>query len=249
MAILGILIALMFPALVAGREKGRQAYCANNLRQLHLANTMYADDHDHYVAAASDIFTSNLRRWHGIRESTDEPFDSRNGPLAPYLGLARRVRRCPSFLAYVGNQPSANTFESSCGGYGYNDRGVGSKAYLYGYTEEAAAEGMSPSGIRNPSQTVMFSDTAFPQPYDDPTYLIEYSFAEAYHFVSGNPPAESSSVAKPSVHFRHGERVNVLWCDGHISSEELTTEAAESYFADFEIGWFGGADNSLFDPY
>ncbi len=94
----------------------------------------------------------------------------------------------------------------------------------------------------------MFCDAAFPQPYGNPTYLIEYSFAEAYHFVSGSPPQETASRAAPSIHFRHDAEANVVWCDGHVSAERLATTAEEGS-TKFNIGWFGGPDNELFDPY
>jgi len=44
-AIIGILAALILPALSSAKEKGREAYCKNNLHQIGVALVMYKDDH------------------------------------------------------------------------------------------------------------------------------------------------------------------------------------------------------------
>jgi len=46
MAILAVLSALLFPALRGGLEKARAASCLNQLRQISMAMTLYADEHD-----------------------------------------------------------------------------------------------------------------------------------------------------------------------------------------------------------
>ena len=49
-AILAILAAILFPVFARAREKARQSSCASNLKQLALANLMYAQDYDeHFV--------------------------------------------------------------------------------------------------------------------------------------------------------------------------------------------------------
>lgn len=45
-AIICILAALLLPAIWKSREKGRQTDCINNLHQISLALTLYADDHE-----------------------------------------------------------------------------------------------------------------------------------------------------------------------------------------------------------
>lgn len=241
--------ALLIAGMSEAVEHARRAQCASNLRQLFAANMLYASEHGAYVPAASDIMPpgQNNRRWHGARASWNEPFDGTQGPLVPFLGKDGSIRRCPSFRGYK-TGAAYNAFESSCGGYGYNDRGVGSRVYRLGFTAEAMRQGMPPGSIRDPRHTVMFADTALAQPYGKPDYLIEYAFAEAYHFVNGNPPQETAWVATPSIHFRHRKRANVVWCDGHVSAERMTI-AGSGAMEDLLIGWFGPNDNSLFDPY
>ena len=48
-AIIAILAAILLPALNSARERGRSASCINNLKQIGLAMTMYADANDQWV--------------------------------------------------------------------------------------------------------------------------------------------------------------------------------------------------------
>ncbi len=245
--IIGMLGTLLFSGVQRALGAARRARCASNLRQLFLANAQYEIDYGYYVPAAADIHTSNRQRWHGTRQSSRGAFDAMKGPLIPYLGADGEIRRCPSFRSVVAAQ-AANAFEASCGGYGYNAVGVGSRTYQMGMVSAAMERGMSSDMIRNPSRTIMFADAAFPQPYGpSPTHLIEYSFVEPYFWVF-EPGQESGFRADPSIHFRHNGFANVVWCDGHVSSERLESEGP-SHFTAMGVGWFGSPNNLYFSPH
>jgi len=91
-AIIGLLAGMLLPALTQARESGRQAACLSNLRQLYLANLTYSTECGCYAPAAPDIWGNNLIRWYGTRPAAGVPFDSRTGPLSPYLGDSKAVR-------------------------------------------------------------------------------------------------------------------------------------------------------------
>jgi prepilin-type N-terminal cleavage/methylation domain-containing protein/prepilin-type processing-associated H-X9-DG protein len=48
-AIIAILAAMLLPALAQAREKGRQASCTSNLKQIGLSSLMYTDDYKEYI--------------------------------------------------------------------------------------------------------------------------------------------------------------------------------------------------------
>src|ERR1035437_2752162 len=52
-AIIGILAAMLLPALNKAREKGRMAVCISNLRQISVALHLYTDENDGYMPTPS----------------------------------------------------------------------------------------------------------------------------------------------------------------------------------------------------
>jgi prepilin-type N-terminal cleavage/methylation domain-containing protein/prepilin-type processing-associated H-X9-DG protein len=245
--IIGLLAGLLLPALSQTRESGRQAVCLNNLRQLYLANLTYATEYNYYAPAAPDIWGNNLIRWYGSRPAAGVPFDSRTGPLSAYLGDSQAVRACPSMPKWNFVTTGDAAFEAGCGGYGYNYLGVGTRSYSLGYTEAASLSGMHPDDISRPSTTVMFCDTAYSQFSAGQTYLIEYSFAEPEKFLSATGMMYGQPT--PSIHFRHRQRANIVWCDGHATAEPLTRSDG-GLSQKFMVGWFGNAvSNYYFAPF
>lgn len=231
-AIIGTLAAMVFPAYAKAREKGRQATCMSNLRQLALAIVMYTADNDGgYVPAMTP---DNLMRWHGVRASLDEPFHPEGGPLWTYYQSAQ-LKLCPSFSAVVDSQG----FEQGTGGYGYNEQYVGGSPLPWPDMCTPAREFQ----IQNPAETVMLTDTAF---LDENGKLIEYSFCEAPYYQLWASPAD------PSTHFRHNKLANVAFCDGHVRAMPMVTTHDSGWWLTTEdyrkndLG-FLGEDNSLYD--
>ncbi|NLN93084.1 MAG: DUF1559 domain-containing protein [Candidatus Hydrogenedens sp.] len=260
-AIISILSAILLPALSRARSAARSSQCVSNLRQIFLANTMYAAEHNgHYVPAAADMYDFMLsgaepehfggrHRWHGTRETPNPrtPFNPDTGPLTEYLPDGR-VKECPVFFEFKEHNPLENTFEAGAGGYGYNMAYVGSMLSLVKDPVEAVRLGMPESAIIQPARTIMFADAAMPQE----SGLIEYSFVEPPFYVSSDyPHGREDWMNSPSIHFRHYGRVNVLWCDGHITSERWEWAPAENIYgasnSRWNVGWFGPENNSLFE--
>ncbi len=238
-AIITVLAGLLMPALSKAREKGRQAVCMSNLRQLSIAFVMYTIDYEYYPPAASDINSTNKHRWFGERISGDPWSPSSfamtpNTPIYAYLPDAK-IRACPTFRHFVGG------WEGGAGGYGYNDQYVGGSGSMGDPMAEIPAR---ESQIRNPTETIMLADTAIWQNNG----IIEYAFVTSPYWDFSGWLIEST----PSIHFRHNGMANVAFCDGHVESRKMDATRAGAYASSEDIQksnnlGYVGIDNTLYD--
>jgi len=252
-AIVALMMAILMPALGAARSGGRTLACQSNLRQLLIAGIGYATENDgFYVPAASDVWdNAGLNRWHGRRETLDEPFDSLKGPLAGYLSDGQ-VKECPKKVDFVRGQDWSSNFEQGCGGYGYNMTYIGSRMWQNGVNssqtwKDSYARTTRSTEVAAPGRTLMFADTAMAKGSKS---LIEYSFAEPPFTVQYGRPVTSFYMS-PSVHFRHRDRANVGWADGHVEPRQLAKLDSKNVYgidsSKMNLGWFGPVDNSPYD--
>ncbi|MCD6304573.1 MAG: hypothetical protein J7M21_06390, partial [Planctomycetes bacterium] len=184
----------------------------------------------------------NNIRWFGRRKNWSQPFSRTGGPLSDYLPSGM-VEGCPSFENF------GRGFEAGCGGFGYNNAFVGRYVVPVprgGYrpgTRDFHLTGNFDELFAKPSETVAFTDAAFVA-----GGLIEYSFCEPPKWpLYGWSP-------RPSIHFRHLGRANVVWLDGRVTAERMTFTndsmtgvAYQGSPGDYDVGWFGPRDDSLFD--
>src|SRR5438445_1692892 len=101
-AIIGILAALLLPALATAKERSRRVRCLSNLRQLAIGMTVYAMDNSDKVVAARDIPGSNPARFVQIALNPPEAAAARTVGLNV---LTNSVWTCP-------NRPGFPTFEA-----------------------------------------------------------------------------------------------------------------------------------------
>src|SRR4030042_5847401 len=187
-SVISLVMAILVPVLATARSQACGAICQSNLRQLFLANTGYTLENDgYYVPAAPDIYSENggKYRWHGVRDSADEPFDPRGGPLVGYL-TDGKVKKCPEGADLAQEGSGDEHFERGCGGYGTKRIYLGSRDWesrqftTIEQLELAGWETTRAMEVDKPSETLMFSDTAM---CVKKPILIEYSFAEPPFYV------------------------------------------------------------------
>jgi len=233
-----LLVGVLLPSLGRAREQARSTLCQSNIRQLAMANGLYAQESGGVFVPGASAFLSNLHRWHGERSSLGDPFLSMRGPLTAYLGPDGAIRECPTF------RPETRGFETGNGGYGYNNAYVGVQTTMNRRGRVIVVSdlaGAVADRVKRPGDTVMFTDSAFVN-----SQLIEYSFAEPRFHPS------FAARADPSIHFRHNRLANVAWCDGSVRREMRSHTWSSGIYPgnpdQWDIGWFGETDdNGLFD--
>ena len=118
-AIIAILASMMLPALAKAKAKGSGISCMNNTKQLMLAWTVYAGDHDDNAVNNHGIqqtwrdresWVNNVMTW-GASVATDS--DNTNvmfvteAKLSPYAGKNKDVYKCPADNFLSGEQRAA----------------------------------------------------------------------------------------------------------------------------------------------
>jgi len=209
-AIIAILSAMLLPVLAKGRLSAQCAACESNLRQLGTATEIYlGDSGGFFFNRCAAPTTAGQQWWFGWLQGTTVPeghraFDLSTGVLFPYLH-GSDVRLCPS---PVWSSPQ------------FKPKGT-NVIFSYGCNSFVfAAQNQNPnkaSTISRPADTSLFADAAQVNTFQAPASPSHPMFEEFYYLDLETNYSNFNN--QPNGHFRHSQKANVTFADGHVALE------------------------------
>ncbi len=224
-AIIGIISAILLPALHQAKEKARTAVCKNNLRQLVMSLELYSQYEYGYYPPTYYYpnFISEIG-WDFAIEYDPVTWDVASCQLG-IVGETlqeEKIFECPSRMSL----PSSGR---SFTGYAYNATYIGGGYSVWnGQTDPP----IKTTQVRNPSGTVLLADSAI---WAGSSGAIGNNYLRA--------PGDPNYYYGPNVHFRHSTFANAAFCDGHVEarSEMYNVTTPDSSLGDLS------EDDSLYD--
>jgi prepilin-type N-terminal cleavage/methylation domain-containing protein/prepilin-type processing-associated H-X9-DG protein len=170
-AIIGIVAAILLPALSQAKERATAIVCLNNTKQLMVATIVYAGEHSDHLPYSMDLTGSSFRtdlNWVNDVMTWDLSPDNTNtatlthASLGAYVGGNTAVYRCPSDHVLSASQVAA--------GWTGRIRSYAMNAMI----GDAGAISSSGFNTNNPGYVQFFKLSQVPQPSEIFVFLDEH---------------------------------------------------------------------------
>jgi len=242
-AIIAILASLLLPALASAKEKGKQAYCINSLKQINLAMTMYEDENDGFLHHTPNGEPPNHGKWYRdprMKAARKLLSDPNSGDA--YWGLAyynhaggnTKLWRCPAA------KTSDEWRETGIkwGAEFWLDASYGINGPFFKVQKKRSSAGFHPrkrNALLDPNQTILVQDAGEQKMDGGPSDTLaangdsenlkqwKYSLASLYPKIDWRAEWFRHGANKP-----YGAFCETLWADGHVSAIGFTNDCGKS---------------------
>jgi len=233
--IISILAALLLPSLSRVKSESDSTVCRSNLHQWSLSLNMYLAEHGDAFPTdclVTQGVSNDRTHWHSRLEnylgSKWPKWNVTSSRFDPGKGAAV----CPGYGRFP--KPYYDDYRASYGSYAYNAEGVGSFGLIAGLPP-----GDDLTAITLPDPSTKEEQIAAPSDMialGDSTILIDdtnntvgdtllspiYSMGiSAVFYEIGVPLGNPLDAVRARLRQRHGERFNILLCDGHTENLPL----------------------------
>lgn len=192
-AIIAILAAMLLPALSKAREKARQSVCMSNLKQLGVAELIYAQDYDGWVTANGTADTE--RRW--TRVLSTHGYLPKVSDSIPLSSGKPSILVCPSYY------PKVYYYYLYTHGVRFSISGKADYRADFYKIGSPIRDNTGRSSNTSPSEFIFMGDSI----------RTGYSPISQYYQI-----ANTTTATYGRIHTRHSGRANILFIDGHVKS-------------------------------
>ena len=197
-AIIGILAAMLLPALQSAKDEARRIACINNLKQLGLGFQMYANNYNSWYPCGEDY---SAPRWY---EADGIP-GVITGKNITYSRDGSGTFNNDQLLGHCPQTPISNPTKDWTQDYAWND--IFYQAFNEGFSGDLTRQNQSPW----PEKTPLLVDY----------YKINsWRILSSYHNFSWQPSIDS---VLGMLEHSNNKQGNVLFIDGHVASSDYST--------------------------
>ncbi|MEM8680106.1 MAG: DUF1559 domain-containing protein [Planctomycetota bacterium] len=194
-AVIGVLVALLLPAVQSARAAARRIECVNNLRQVGLGMHQYTDVH--------------AGRLPDMRHGVDKSWIQQ---LAPYMEDVDAIRLCPEDTARIQLESGRET-SYAINGY-LREPSRGEKLVVQGTPDEGNIDNFADrmQEIRATHKTLVMLEAGV-------SVESAYDHIHTWEWFTEKYPTPEERLAKIAVDVaidRHAGTANYLYADGHV---------------------------------